>query len=192
MDAPARSMANLAAAIYGNPPSDGAGGRPVMDAPGASIVGGPPDPTPNARLAEAMYPDHLANVIAPQLNENMPRLRDYLNLTAEQETQLRATHVGFFKGVVNEGDAGRVHDLLTAHTIQPPTDEEVETWRVEANRTVRETYREDADHWMREAKALIATQPGFRQELQRTGLGSHPAVVLSVIKAARRKAGYRE
>lgn len=141
---------------------------------------------------ERMFPRNYENVMEATFRTNMPKLRDHLCLTVTQSQQLEREHVSMLKGTIIENDAPRVHDLLTQRTLNPPSPEEEEAWVPETNRLVRETYKEDGDYWLGEAKKLAASRPEFQKVLSETGLGSHPEIVMAFIRGARRLHGHRE
>lgn len=138
-------------------------------------------------LGDVFYPNSLETSMANTLGVNMPRLQDHLSLTTEEMKALRQQHIGFFKGLVREQAAPRLHDLLTQHTIKPADDETMDAWRVAANRRVREKYGERADQVIEKAKELVTARPEFQQMLTDTGLANHPLLVEEIADAAWRE-----
>lgn len=82
------------------------------------------------------------------------------------------------------GDADQIAHAIADAKRNPPDAEKVRDWERDSMAHLRETYGEGASEALGLTKQLIAGDKALRDRLDRTGLGSHPAVVKQLAQAA--------
>lgn len=81
---------------------------------------------------------------------------------------------------LNGNDLSTLAGYAAAYTQAPPTAEERRANELSTIRQLRMTYGPQFDGVFEDAKALVARDPRFMEYLNRTGLGSHPKVVMRI------------
>lgn len=144
----------------------------------------PPVQKSDEELADKLYDPHL--MYGPALKSGFDRIRD---LTGASETEVAAQAVAtsrFFSDAripVREAEA--LHSLFTHHLDKPADDETVQQWTVESRRQMRETYGPDADARLAAVKEFLDRHPGIQEALHKSGLGSHPRIVMRLAENTR-------
>lgn len=159
---------------------------------------------PNAEAAERMYPTKVepkpeappsevaavrdatgaARMLYPAHKQYGPELRALALATnpegtskglAQQQVELAnvAADIGF-----DRNDLANLANFAAANYAKPPTADELRASRLTAVRELRQKYGEGFDDAYADAKALAQRDPRFSAYLDKTGLGSHPSVML--------------
>jgi glucose-6-phosphate dehydrogenase assembly protein OpcA len=147
-----------------------------------------PEPTrSDADIADTLFgsTEALVSTFGPPIKSDLDRLGDHLGLTPAQKTaHLEEAAHTFFDARLNSDQGARIHSLIVEHTINPPDDETVQKWTVEARRQLRVQYGDSADRRMAAAKEFINNRPELKQRLVDTGLASHPTIVMALAEKA--------
>lgn len=189
----ARSDEQLAAAIYGGEP-------PAAHAPPAESVARTFD-----EIAVAMHdkPEPLAE----ELPAEIQALRDADPARAiyDDRTQYKAAGIDQALGELGiEGQAAEAEHkawagvfadmgldavdaaaMVRVGLIDEPTPEEAAAWPEQAQAALRETFGDDAQQALADARLLVGRDPRLKDFLNRTGLGDHPHVVKLAAQRAR-------
>lgn len=91
-------------------------------------------------------------------------------------------------------DGRRVAEAMAKVVRKLPSEDELRKWGAESEEWLLGEYGEGAGQALRDATTMLKSDPAFKAELDRTGLGSHPYVVRALVKRAvalRREAGRR-
>ncbi len=145
---------------------------------------------------ERMFPE--ANCMQlemnhPKMDVNFMKLRDALQLTEAETTELRKQHTTMLTGVVQPHEAASVHSAITTGlTHQPVTpeqeDERAQRYEEERVATMEEGRREHTWAWdavFGRAKQIVADKPGLVKLLKQAGMENDPRFWLSVARQAR-------
>ncbi len=137
------------------------------------------DETPEERMFGS--PETLRTMYGPALKDSLDRLSDAAGVTPEQrQAHLEAVAEVFTDARINSQEAPGLHSLLVTHLTAPPDDATVQQWEVESRRGLRERYGDDAGRRLAQASAFVKARPEMADILNRSGLGSHPRVILAL------------
>ncbi len=104
-----------------------------------------------------------------------------------QAAGAKAQHV-FMDAGLYRNEAEQLTSLLAQGLREPPTNEQVDRWHAEVERSLGQMYGQDWAAQRRLASEYVAQHPELHQILHETGLGSQPDVVRLLLEVARRKA----
>lgn len=177
----------------------------VTPTPAAAPAGAPPStqkaiPSTTEKIAEALYGQKPPEVVIP-VPKNIADLREAdqnRKLYSPQNAYADALPNNLFDNAEGASDAQKAAAVAElremAHDVgyqlqdvrefmilmnQPPPDAKtVEAWKAEAAKRLGEVYGAGASKALAAAQALVARDPRVAYELQATGLGNHPDVIL--------------
>lgn len=138
----------------------------------------------DAAAKEALWgsDESLRGMYSTALRDNLGRLRDATEMTEADVNShlLDMAKFGNDAGIPPQEMTG-LHGLIVHHVEKPANDATVQQWALEARRGLRERYGEDGLARAAEAsKYLKENHPALQDYLNRTGVGSHPRVVLQL------------
>jgi len=123
----------------------------------------------------------------PSLQGTINRLRDQTGMTAVESEALMLETSRFFEGAgIQSGEAQGLHSLIVSHLKRPPSDEMLNDWAAESRQRLRERYGDDADKKMEAVNKYVTAHPTLAKQLNESGTGSHPDVVLRLAERADR------
>jgi hypothetical protein len=141
----------------------------------------PPIPT-----ADLLYSDDepVTDSYKPSLADSMNQLRDSTGMTEAESEKLLLETAHFFHGAnINPGYAQNLHGRIVAFLERPPDDPTFGQWQTESRQRLREKFP-DADTRMEAVKQYVNAHPAIRKQLEDSGMGSHPDVILALAARA--------
>ena len=80
--------------------------------------------------------------------------------------------------------AANFHTKIVEHRQRPPGDEVSGQWQTDARTRVREKYPDDGDDRLKRVSSFVESFPGVRKQLEASGMGSDPALVIALADRA--------
>lgn len=138
-------------------------------------------PPPNMPDPAVFYRDDepVKKSYRPAISSSLNALRDYEGLTAEATDAILTESAQFFAGAsIGTSKAGQIHGLIVHYLKEPPTEEQKREWASETRRILRERFGEDSERRIEATRAYLAAHPTLEQQLNQSGVGAHPEVVV--------------
>lgn len=123
----------------------------------------------------------------PVLKDAVGHLSDTLDWN-EQEREKQLEDFAFFcnDALLRDGEAAEVFTLVATHTRKPADDELMQEWTITTNKRLREEIvarhgQKEADRRLQIVREFIAKRPGVAALLRKSGVGSHPKLVMALV-----------
>jgi len=121
----------------------------------------------------------------PSLADSFHQLQDSTGMSAAETKSLLTETSQFFYGAgINSEFASKLHGQIVQHIQRPPDNPTFNQWQTESRQHLREKYPDDADERMEKVKAYVNSHPTIRKQLEDSGMGSHPDVILALAERA--------
>ena len=138
-------------------------------------------PKSDADLFYAAGATRKGGIYDSSTQEGLDKMSDHLGLTNAQREDSRAASAKLFYELdVNPNEAAKIHSVFTRNIINPPDAETIKNWEVEARSRWRQEYGDRAESLMAKTRAYVA-KAGMKDVLNKTGIGSDPDTVMTLI-----------
>lgn len=119
------------------------------------------------------------------LKGNVDTLRDTTGMSEADAQQHLTTAANFFSDArINRQEAESLHALLVQHMHKPASAQVRDEWATQTRRELRTVYGSGADARLAQARTYIKQHPEIARQLEASGIGSHPNVVMALVKRA--------
>jgi hypothetical protein len=138
-------------------------------------------------MADLFYSDDepVLSAYEPSLTDSMNMLRDSTGMSEAESEKLLLETAHFFRAAnIQPGFASKLHGQIVQHLQRPPDDPTFNQWQTETRKQLREKYSDDADRRIEAVKSYVNSHPTIRKQLEDSGMGSHPDVILALAERA--------
>lgn len=147
-------------------------------------------PTSDEEVGQRFFDndESLRKALHSRLKPNYDRLQDHEGMSTESRIKNETATARFLSDAqLSHLESDRLHSQITHHLLEPPDDATVQQWTIESRRLLREKYgTEDAERRMAKVRAFVAEHPKIKQQLDKSGFGSHPELVLRLAEGVHR------
>lgn len=138
-------------------------------------------------LAELYYSDPVAvtDTYRPSIGESVDQIRDRTGMNEADSAALLNETSQFFHGAnIRPEQAVGLHSLIVKHLKEPASEAIEKEWATESRRLVREKYGEDGVRRLAAVKQFVNSYSALDQQVNASGVGSHPTFVLAMVDRA--------
>jgi hypothetical protein len=117
------------------------------------------------------------------MKEPFNRVSDHLGLAPEVLAEGKR-HVAelAYELKMEQSQVRDFSELLANHSIKNADEATQSQWEAETRKTLRDTYGDEAQSRLAATKEYLATKPHWQRALSKTGIGSNPRVVLTLVE----------
>lgn len=140
-----------------------------------------------SRIEDRIYADSAGKEngpYGPELKPGLERLAAAELHDAAKTDALRTETAKFFQELqIPPNEAERLHTRMVHHHLNPADDETVSNWEKESKERLRSAYGDEASARLKAAKEYLSSR-GYDKALNKSGVGSHPDIVMAIVDKA--------